>query len=117
MDDPGAVEAVVNQIHADYIRLVCLIKEESSYAIQYLTELYKNNPSVKVQIKNQLQQEKEAAEQKLMDEVMDKYSFVFDKSLTTNQIIRKFIQVKYDKDVPLEIIDDELKDVEKPVGG
>ena len=52
-----------------------------------------------------------------MDEVMDKYSFVFDKSLTTNQIIRKFIQVKYDKDVPLEIIDDELKDVEKPVGG
>lgn len=117
VDDPGAVEAVVNQIHADYIRLVCLIKEESSYAIQYLTELYKNNPSVKVQIKNQLQQEKEAAEQKLMDEVMDKYSFVFDKSLTTNQIIRKFIQVKYDKDVPLEIIDDELKDVEKPVGG
>jgi DNA repair exonuclease SbcCD nuclease subunit len=106
--EPEKIVEFVKQFPADYIRIKLITSGEAGFAIQYLADTYKDTSNVKILVVNEEKQREEEAMQEAMDQVMDKYSFVFDTSLTVHQVIQRFIKVKTDKDIPIEIIEDEL---------
>ena len=59
-------------------------------------------------IKDQLEHHKEQETEKIMNTILDKYSFIFDKSVSHEDKIQKFIQVRYNKTIPIDVIKDEL---------
>ena len=95
----------IGNIEADYIKLVLNNYTNSSYAIDYITNLFKKKNNVKIEIKNL--KELKLISKKIEED--DLYDFVFDKSLTRNEIIQKFIKLKYNKDISLEDIKEELR--------
>ena len=55
-------------------------------------------------IENHYEFKQEAAVDKLMEQVSDKYDFLRDSSISHEEKIQKFIKMKHDKDIPLEVI-------------
>jgi DNA repair exonuclease SbcCD nuclease subunit len=108
LDKPEKIVEFLKRFTTDYLRIKVLIDGESGFAVQYLMDTYKDNPSVKIVVVNEAEAKEEAEVQEVMDRIMDKYSFVFDPSLTVHQVIQRFIKVKNDRDIPIEIIEDEL---------
>ena len=114
VEDPDKIVQRIREVSADNIRVVFHIPDDidCTYAIQYLTETYRNNSKIKFVTKNTKDLAKEIREEEIYKQIFDKYSFVFDKSLTKSQVIQKFIKVKKGRDIPIEIIKDELSGVE-----
>jgi hypothetical protein len=99
----------LKQIIAEHIRLRLEVGDvDSSFAIKYLTDTYGKGSSVKIDIKNKEKEMAEEHENEIMEQLKDKYGFVFDESLTLAEVIQKFIKAKKDKDTPIEVIEDEL---------
>jgi DNA repair exonuclease SbcCD nuclease subunit len=106
---PELIESTLKQIVAEHIRLRLEVGDvDSSFAIKYLTDTYGKGSSVKIDIKNKEKEMAEEHENEIMEQLKDKYGFVFDESLTLAEVIQKFIKAKKDKDTPIEVIEDEL---------
>ena len=106
---PELIEKTLKRIIADHIRLRLEVGDiDSSFAIKYLTDIYGKGSSVKIDIKNKEKEMAEEHENEIMEQLKDKYGFVFDESLTLAEVIQKFIKAKKDKDTPIEVIEDEL---------
>jgi DNA repair exonuclease SbcCD nuclease subunit len=106
---PELIESTLKHIVADHIRLRLEVGDvDSSFAIKYLTDTYGKGSSVKIDIKNKEKEMAEEHENEIMEQLKDKYGFVFDESLTLAEVIQKFIKAKKDKDTPIEVIEDEL---------
>jgi hypothetical protein len=106
---PELIESTLKQIIAEHIRLRLEVGDvDSSFAIKYLTDTYGKGSSVKIDIKNKEKEMAEEHENEIMEQLKDKYGFVFDESLTLAEVIQKFIKAKKDKDTPIEVIEDEL---------
>ena len=90
----------------EFVKVKIIIDDntDASYLISYLNELYRNNSSVKIEIENHYEFKQEAAVDKLMEQVSDKYDFLRDSSISHEEKIQKFIKMKHDKDIPLEVI-------------
>ena len=93
-------------IDNEFVKVKIIINDntDASYLISYLNELYRNNSSVKIEIENHYEFKQEAAVDKLMEQVSDKYDFLRDSSISHEEKIQKFIKMKHDKDIPLEVI-------------
>ena len=107
-EHPEDIVEFVKNISADYIKINLIIETDCSYAIQYLTNTYRECSNIKIDVKNVAQLKREIEEEELHDKIMEKYDFVFDKGLSTYETIQKFIKVKHGKDISLDTIKDEL---------
>ena len=106
---PELIESTLKHIDADHIRLQIEIGDvDSAFALKYLTDTYGKGSKVKIDIKNREKEMAEEHENEIMEQLKDKYGFVFDESLTLAEVIQKFIKVKNDRDTPIEVIEDEL---------
>lgn len=114
VENPDKIVQRIKEVPADNIRIIFEVPDnlDCTYAIQYLTEVYRNNSKVKFMTKNTKELQREVEEEEIYRKIFDKYSFVFDKSLTKSEVIQKFIKVKKGRDVPIEIIKDELTGTE-----
>ena len=95
----------------DYIKLKIVINEnvDSSYILARVNEEFSNNKRVKLDVKNNFEFKQEIEEDKLVQKIYDKYNFLFDEGLSHEDKIQKFIKVKKDKIVPIDIIKKMLK--------
>ena len=95
----------------DYIKLKIVINEnvDSSYILARVNEEFSNNKRVKLDVKNNFEFKQEIEEDKLVQKIYDKYNFLFDEGLSHEDKIQKFIKVKKDKVVPIDIIKKMLK--------
>lgn len=110
---PELIDAVVRNLSAEHIRLQIIVGEvDSAFALKYLTDTYGKGSRVKIDIKNREKELLDEHENEVMQQLKDKYGFVFDESLTLAEVIQKFIKAKKDKDTPIEIIEDEIAGVE-----
>ena len=107
--NPESIVSVIKKIPADHIKLVIVTGEiDSTYAIQYINGAFKNLSNIKVEVKDKIQDQYEIKEEEIMDELMDKYGFVFKENMDFYEIIQSFIKAKKDRDIPIEVIKDEL---------
>ena len=95
----------------DYIKLKIVINEnvDSSYILARVNEEFSNNKRVKLDVKNNFEFKQEIEEDKLVQKIYDKYNFLFNEGLSHEDKIQKFIKVKKDKVVPIDIIKKMLK--------
>ena len=95
----------------DYIKLKIVINEnvDSSYILARVNEEFSNNKRVKLDVKNNFEFKQEIEEDKLVQKIYDKYNFLFNEGLSHEDKIQKFIKVKKDKIVPINIIKKMLK--------
>ena len=95
----------------DYIKLKIVINEnvDSSYILARVNEEFSNNKRVKLDVKNNFEFKQEIEEDKLVQKIYDKYNFLFNEGLSHEDKIQKFIKVKKDKIVPIDIIKKMLK--------
>ena len=95
----------------DHIKLKIVINEnvDSSYILARVNEEFSNNKRVKLDVKNNFEFKQEIEEDKLVQKIYDKYNFLFDEGLSHEDKIQKFIKVKKDKIVPINIIKKMLK--------
>ena len=114
MEHPEKIVSIVNSIKADFIRVKIVIKDQidCAFALSYLNESFKTHSNIKVEIVNEIEFKKEKEVEGLIDKAWEKYHFIFEKGITRVEKIQKFIETKYDKTIPLEIIRDELNILE-----
>ena len=94
----------------DYIKLKLVIKEniECSYLISYLNDKYQKNSAVKIEVKNEYEFRNDVLKDTKAEEICKEYEFLFDNSYTHEEKIQKFIKVKHNRDIPIDIIKDQL---------
>lgn len=109
-DDPQSLINMVKAMKADYIKIKIILMNEIdySYTIQYLKNYFSDKPKYKLDIKDEVQFIKEKETEKMVNTILEKYHFIFDKSISHEDKIQKFIETKYGKIVPIETIKDEL---------
>lgn len=115
MDDkitPESLSAVIENVlkSADFVKCKIIIDDDTdcSYLLAYMNEKYQKSQRVKLDIKNNYEFKQELKVDKAIDEVYNKYDFLFDKGLSHEDKIQKFIKVKNDKDIPIDVIKDML---------
>jgi DNA repair exonuclease SbcCD nuclease subunit len=110
--DPETLAALIDNAleTEDYIKMKIVIKEDvdCSYMISYLNEKYQKNTAVKIEVKNDFELQKDVIKDQKVDEIWKEYEFLFDDGLTHEEKIQKFIKVKHNREVPIEIIKDQL---------
>lgn len=109
-EDPQSLIDMIKTVKADYIKIkIVLVQEvDFSYAIQYLKNYYSDKPRYKLDIKDELQFIKEKQTEKMVNTILEKYHFIFDKSISHEDKIQKFIETKHGRIIPIETIKDEL---------
>lgn len=95
----------------DYVKLKIVINDniDSSYILARVNEEFSNNKKVQIDVKNNFEFKQEIEEDKVVQKIYDKYEFLFDEGLTHEDKIQKFIQMKKEKTVPIEVIKKMLK--------
>ena len=106
---PEDIVSTIKKIPADYIKLVIRTGEiDANFAIQYINGVFKNSSNIKVEVKDTIKEKHGLHEEEIMDELMNKYNFIFKDGMDIYDIIQSFIKVKKGKDIPIEVIKDEL---------
>lgn len=106
-DDDGKrmnyILSLVNNSKSDKLRIIFNIPEdypEPRLLIDMINETFMNYRDVKVVINNG---SKEAMKKKEMNDkikgLMDQYGFIFEKGVSVDEKISKFIKIKYNKDI------------------
>ena len=109
---PETLAALVNNalLTDDYVKLKIIVKEDidCSYMISYLNEKFQKNQNVKIEVRNDFELRKDIVKDQKVDEIWKEYEFLFEDGLSHEEKIQKFIKVKHNKDVPIEVIKDQL---------
>lgn len=90
------------------IKIIVSGEKDCSYVLNYLREYYAKSKTFKLVITDKRMVVREMESEDKMNEVMDKYKFVFDKHLPHAEKISKFIKIRYNKDIAPERIKEEL---------
>lgn len=91
----------------DHVRLVMNIPEEyddPSSLVSTLNERFKDSKNVKIKLTNGFIKKNQKVNEEYLKETMQKYSFIFDKSMPIEEQGRLFILKKFEKDIPSDII-------------
>lgn len=95
----------------DHVRFVFNIPsnyEDPEFLILYLKERYKFNNNVKLEITNGYIDMKRKQQKEEVKKENDKYSFIFDRSMSLEDKTSYFIKIEYNRDIPSDIISDYL---------
>lgn len=98
-------DKLTNALNGDYVRYEFNIPENHpnpEFIINILNERYKFNESIKVQITNGYIEKKKKINKERLNDVMDQYSMVFDKSVALEDKVVYFIKKKYNKDISVD---------------
>ena len=89
---PEDIVSTIKKIPADYIKLVIRTGEiDANFAIQYINGVFKNNSNIKVEVKDIIKEKHDLHEEEIMDELMNKYDFIFKDGMDIYDIIQSFI--------------------------
>ena len=91
----------------DHVRYVFNIPEDHpnpEFVMRILNERYKFNDSIKVNVTNGYVEKKKSINRKSLNDAMDEYPMIFDKSVKIENKVMYFIKKKFDRDVDLEQI-------------
>lgn len=95
----------------DHVRFVFNIPsnyEDPEFLILYLKERYKFSNNVKLEITNGYIDMKRKQQKEEVKKENDKYSFIFDRSMSLEDKTSYFIKIEYNRDIPSDIISDYL---------
>lgn len=110
--EPSTTSAIIDEAlkQHDFIKFKLVINSnaDTSYLLTYLNEKYSKSPRVKIDVKNNFEFKQEQLVDQTVQKIYDKYDFVFDKGLKHEEKIQKFIKVKNEKEVPIDIIKEML---------
>ena len=91
----------------DHVRFVFNIPsdyEDPEFLMLYLKERYKFNNNVKLEITNGYIDMKRKQQKEEVKKESDKYSFIFDRSMSLEDKTSYFIKIEYNRDIPSDII-------------
>lgn len=95
----------------DHVRFVFNIPsdyEDPEFLMLYLKERYKFNNNVKLEITNGYIDMKRKQQKEEVKKENDKYSFIFDRSMSLEDKTSYFIKIEYNRDISSDIISDYL---------
>lgn len=110
-EKPYDIVKSINSIEADNVRVILIFDSicgDFSYTIRYISEYFRNSQAIKIELADVNEDIKSIEERNELVNTMEEYGFVFDDKLSNFQKIQRFIKVKNNKDVPIELIKDEL---------
>ena len=94
MTDPQKVISYINDIREkegiDYIRLKCVSNYDTQDALNIIKEYYRTDKTVKFKFDKEMSPDEKSFDQQTV-EMYDKYSYLFDKSMSTYEIFARFI--------------------------
>lgn len=94
-------------LNGDHVRYIFNIPENHpnpEFIMNILNERYRYEDNIKVQVTNGYVEKKKRINKKELNDVMDKYPMIFDKSEKLENKIIYFIKKKMDRDIPLEVV-------------
>lgn len=94
MTDPQKVISYINDLREkegiDYIRLKCVSNYDTQDALNIIKEYYRTDKTVKFKFDKEMSPNEKYFDQQTV-EMYDKYSYLFDKSMSTYEIFARFI--------------------------
>lgn len=94
MTDPQKVISYINDLREkegiDYIRLKCVSNYDTQDALNIIKEYYRTDKTVKFKFDKEISPDEKSFDQQTV-EMYDKYSYLFDKSMSTYEIFARFI--------------------------
>lgn len=94
MTDPQKVISYINDLREkegiDYIRLKCVSNYDTQDALNIIKEYYRADKTVKFKFDKEMSPDEKSFDQQTT-EMYDKYSYLFDKSMSTYEIFARFI--------------------------
>lgn len=94
MTDPQKVISYINDLREkegiDYIRLKCVSNYDTQDALNIIKEYYRTDKTVKFKFDKEMSPDDKSFDQQTV-EMYDKYSYLFDKSMSTYEIFARFI--------------------------
>lgn len=94
MTDPQKVISYINDLREkegiDYIRLKCISNYDTQDALNIIKEYYRTDKTVKFKFDKEMSPDEKSFDQQTV-EMYDKYSYLFDKSISTYEIFARFI--------------------------
>lgn len=115
------IENYVSNGLMDNCRLILNIPEDYENPeglIRSLSERFKNHKNIKIKVTNGYISKSQKINETYLEETVKKYQFIFDKSMPMKEVLHQYILVKFERDVPSDVIDwhlttkDVLKDEE-----
>lgn len=101
------IDNKINNKIFDHVRFEFNIPAECSEPegfISYVKDRYKFNDSVKVNFVNGYIEEKRSKKKEIIEKENDEFSFIFDNNLDIPNKSSRFIEIKYDVNIPIENI-------------
>jgi DNA repair exonuclease SbcCD nuclease subunit len=99
------MDKLIEAKDCDYVRYVFNIPENHpnpEFIINILNERYKYNDNVKVKITNGYVEKKKKINKEKLNDAMNEYPMIFDKSVSLEDKIVYFIKKRWDKDISIE---------------
>lgn len=93
---------VADGYHVRYIFNIPEDHPNPEFIMNALNERYKFNDSIKVNITNGYVEKKKAANKKKLNEALEEYPLIFDKSVKIEDKIIYFVKKQLDRDLPLD---------------
>ena len=109
-EHPDKIVDAVKMVEAENIKIKIILNDalDYSYAINYVREHYKDKSNIKIDITDNNEFKREKETEAVIDTVLKKYGFIFDKGIPHADKIQKFIEMKHGRTIPIDIIKDEL---------
>lgn len=101
------LQDIVTAMNEDFIRLKINIPEEyeeSQLFTNTVSSVFSKYKNVKLKIINNTKLRKEKKIEETVNLLLDKYGFLFEKSISHEEKILKYIKEKFNKDIPLDRI-------------
>ena len=115
MTDPQKVISYINDLREkegiDYIRLKCVSNYDTQDALNIIKEYYRTDKTVKFKFDKEMSPDEKSFDQQTV-EMYDKYSYLFDKSMSTYEIFARFIN---DNQSDIIITADDIIDAVKEI--
>ena len=110
-DNPEKFVNEMKVLLKDHLRITVILSGEHDYAYitSFLREYYSKKPEYKLQIVDKTEVIKQVEQEKKLDDLMEKYKFVFDSNISRPEKISKFIKVRDKSDVSVDRIETILK--------
>ena len=109
--NPETLIMKLNSMRKDNLRIILILNGnyDYSYLVSFMREYYAKFPNYKLQIVDETEVKRQEENTKKIDELIDKYKFVFDNTIPHIEKIKRFIEVRDKSDVSLESIKTILK--------
>lgn len=105
IDTLGRMDSINQDLGVEHTRYVFNIPEdyqEDTAFTKIIGERYKNNPSVKIAVKNLKASSQYKADKEVLTAMKNKYGFIFDDNLSTEDKVSYFIKDEYGKEIAPE---------------